>query len=210
MASHQTKILSAARVYLNLKQSEVAAMTGVSENTISKMERGEAGSTDRTLRRIRQVYEDRGIVFTSHGFEYQPYKTAIFEDFLDVLDDVAQTLKKGEELLLHCADERRNTPEVTKSLNALRDCGIKIRMTCELGNETISGDKKNYRWIDPDLYAAGQVEIIYKDKYLFHFQDEGRNIFVMTKNRAKARTAAKQFEYNWARGKKSWEIDQTT
>ena len=202
MASHQTKILAAARIYLGLKQSEVAEKTGITENTISKMERGEAGSTERTLRRIRQVYEDLGIVFTAHGFEYQPYKTSIFENFMDVFNDAEQCLKKGDEILLHCADERRNSAEVTEKFNVLRGKGIRLRMTCEHGNTVITGKAQDYRWIDPEMFAAGQVEVIYKDKYLFHFQDSGRDIFVMTKNAAKARSAKKQFEYDWKNGSK--------
>ncbi len=204
MNDHQIRILRAARAYLGLKQEEVAERSGVTVQTISNLESEKSDGADRTLRKLRDVYEGLGIMFTGSGMEYQPYKTAFFENFLDVLDDVEDTLKKGDELLLHCADERRNTEAVTEKFKLLREKGIRIRMTYEEGNNFITGVKDDYRWIDKELFASSQVEVVYKDKYFFHFQDEGRNIFVMTKNKAKANSAKKEFEYHWSRGKK-WE-----
>ena len=209
MTSHQIKILAAAREYLGLEQLQVAEITGLTAQTISKLENGKSAPTERTMRRLRQVYEERGIVFTTNGMEYQPYKTAIFKDFLDVLDDAEQILRKGDELFLHCADEKRNSAEVTKKFNDLRAKGIRIRMTCEQGNSSITGNVKDYRWIKPEQFASSQVEVVYKDKYIFHFMDGSENIFLMTKNKDKAEAAKKQFEYNWKNGSKSWEIDQT-
>ncbi len=207
--SHQIKILRAARAYLGLDQSEVSEMTEITPQTISSLENGKTAATERTLRRLRQTYEERGIVFTAHGFEYQPYKTAIFESFLDILTDAESILRKGDEILLHCADERRNIQGVSEAFQRLREKGIRIRMICEESNSFITGQPQDYRWISSEQFANSQVEVIYKDKYVFHFQDEGKNIFLMTKNKVKAETAKKQFEYNWKRGSKSWEKDQT-
>ena len=204
MTSHQIKMLRAARAYLGLRQEEVAEKSGITVQTISNLESEKSEGADRTLRRMREVYEGYGIVFTTHGLEYQPYKTAFFETFLDILNDAGQTLKKGDEILLHCADERRNGTGVTEKFNELRASGIRIRMTCEEGNKFITGPKEDYRWINSELFASSQVEVTYKDKFYFHFQDNGRNIFVMTKNGAKAKSAKKQFEYHWSRGK-TWE-----
>lgn len=209
MKLHDIKILAAARAYLNLKQEEIAKKAGLTNKTISNLESGKSDGGARTIRRLREAYEDLGIVFTPHGFEYQPYKTAILENFIDVLIDAESTLKKGDEILMFCADERRNTPEVTKKFKELRNKGVKLRMICEQGNNEITGDKKDYRWVDPELFAAGQVEVIYSDKYLFHFQDEGKNFFVVTKNKGKTKAAKAEFEYHWKRGFKSWEEDQT-
>lgn len=202
MIAKSIRMLAAARACLGLEQSEVAEITGLTAQTISKLEGGKNAPTERTVRRLRQAYEDRGIVFTTHGIEYQPYKTAILESFMDVLNDAEQCLRRGDEILLHCADERRNSPKVTEKFNKLRNKGIRIRMTCEHGNKVITGKSQDYRWIEPEMFAAGQVEVIYKDKYLFHFQEEGRDIFVMTKNKAKAKSAKKQFEYDWTNGSK--------
>lgn len=202
MNDHQIRILRAARAYLGLKQEEVSERSGVTTQTISNLESEKSDGADRTLRKLRDVYESFGIVFTGNGMEYQPYKTAFFESFLDVLTDAEESLKKGDELLLHCADERRNLDGVTDKFTDLRKKGIRIRMTYEDGNKFITGPKEDYRWIDRELFANSQVEVVYRDKYFFHFQDQGRNIFVMTKNKAKANSAKKEFEYHWSRGKK--------
>ncbi len=207
--SHQVNILRAARAYLDMHIKDVAEQSGVTYQTISNLENNKNAGTDRTLIRLRKVYEDHGIVFTGDGLSFQPYKTAFYDSFIDVLDEAAASLKKGDELLLHCADERRNMDGVEERFNALRDKGIRIRMTCEEGNDYITGPKQDYRWIDPELFASSQVEVIFGDKYFFHIQDQGRNIFVMTNNRAKADAARRQFEYNWKRGKK-WANAETT
>lgn len=185
-----------------MKQEAVAEESGITIQTISNLESEKSEGADRTLRRLRQVYEERGILFTGNGLEYQPYKTAFFESFLDVLRDAEQTLRKGDEILLHCADERRNVDGVQEKFDELRAKGIRLRMTYEDGNKFITGPKDDYRWIDPGLFGSSQVEVVFADKYFFHFQDQGRNIFVMTKNAAKANSAKKQFEYHWSRGKK--------
>lgn len=208
MSAHEIKILRAARAYLNLKQSEIAEISGVSIQTISNLESEKTDGSERTLRRMRQIYEEKGIVFTAHGMEYQPYKIAILENFMDVLTDAEMSLKKGDEILIHCADERRNTSVVTEKLKDLRKKGIHIRMTCEEGNLFITGPKKEYRWISSELFASSQIEVTYKDKYVFHFQDGGSNIFIVTKNKGKAGIARRQFEYHWKRGK-TWENVQT-
>ena len=49
----------------------------------------------------------------------------------------------------------------------------------------------DYRWVDRELFANSQIEVVYRDKYFLHFQDQGRNIFVMTKNKEKANSAKK-------------------
>lgn len=206
---HQIDILRAARAYLNLHIKDVAELSGIAYQTISNLENGKSTGTDRTLIRLRKVYEDHGIVFTGDGLSFQPYKTAFFDNFVDVLDDAMASLKKGDEILVHCADERRNVEGVQEKVDALRKKGVRLRITCEEGNKFITGPKEDYRWIDPELFANSQVEIVFGDKYFFHIQDQGRNIFIMTHNKAKANAARREFEYHWKRGKK-WQENAKT
>ncbi len=205
--NHEIRILVAARNYLNLDQAEVAELSGVNKQTISKMERGVTEPTAKILRKLRNTYEDKGIVFTTHGMDYQPYKVTIFDSFMDVLNDAEQSLKKGDEILVSCADEKRNTDQVTEKLNQIRSKGIRIRVTCEDGNGFITGKPEDYRWIDEELFASSEVEVIYADKFYFHFNESGHDHFVMTKNKEKAKAAKKQFEYQWKRGMK-WEAQE--
>ena len=207
--NHTIQILLAARAYLRLDQKEVAELSSLDKQTISQIEREKNAPSATTLRKLRQVYEDRGIVFTQKGLEFEPYKVSTMESFMDVLDDAEQVLRKGDELLLHCADERRNSVEVTAKFKALRNKGIRIRMTCEEGNLTVTGKPEDYRWIDTELYSNSQVEVIYADKFFFHLRDDGRDYFVMTKNKEKARSAKRQFEYQLKKGK-TWETVRQT
>ena len=192
--------LRAARSFLGINQSEVAQTTSLDVNTISKTELEKNSPTSTTLMQLRAFYEERGIVFTENGIRFEPYKVSTIDNFMTILDDAEQSLKKGQEILMHCADERRNSDEVTEKLNALRAKGIRIRMTCEEGNTIITGKADDYKWIDPELYASSQVEVIYGDKFYFHFRDAGRDFFVLTKSKEKARTAKRQFDYQWKRG----------
>lgn len=55
--------IKAARAMLNIKQSELASMAGVSLATLNNIERG-ADSRVSTLRKIKRALEKAGVEFT--------------------------------------------------------------------------------------------------------------------------------------------------
>lgn len=202
MIGHTSRIIRAARHYLGWTQEELAKKAEVTHITIQNVESGKHTPNDRTLRKIREPLEDAGLVFSASGFEYHPQKTIILDDFMDVLKDAESILQKGDEILFHCADERRNNQEVTDKFNELRSKGFKLRFTICEGNSEITGKPEDYRWIDADYFAQSEVEVIYADRYVQHFADNNDDTFTLTKNASKARSEKKQFEYWWNKGTK--------
>ena len=73
-----------ARCFLQMKQSELANITGISKENIQRIEKGfgEIKSFEATKNILKKSYEERGIVFklTDKGFpyiEYDPDKDVI-------------------------------------------------------------------------------------------------------------------------------------
>lgn len=200
MDGHTSKIVKAARHYLGWTQEELARKGDVTPITIQNVESGKHTPNERTLKKIKSPMEEAGIIFTAYGFEFHPQKTVIVDDFMDVLKDASNVLKKGEEILFHCADERRNDQAVTAAFNEMREKGIRLRFTICEGNDYITGKPDDYRWIEAEYFAQSEVEVIYADKYIQHFADGEKDTFTVTKNAAKARSEKKQFEYWWNKG----------
>lgn len=55
--------LRAARVWLSMSQDEVASASGLTRQTINRLERDSSLAQDRTIRDVRLFFEDKGIEF---------------------------------------------------------------------------------------------------------------------------------------------------
>jgi DNA-binding XRE family transcriptional regulator len=55
--------LRAARVWLAMSQDEVASKSGLTRQTIARLEQDASAAQERTLRDVRRIFEDRGIEF---------------------------------------------------------------------------------------------------------------------------------------------------
>lgn len=192
--------VKAARAILGWTQENLANRASLSVPAIKSLETGSTDPMKRTQSRIIRAFEEEGIIFTAHGIEQREERIFIFDSFLDILDDAQAVLKKGDYLLLHCADESRNTPEVReKALEMIRD-GIKMRLTICHGDTIMMMDPKNYRWIDAEFFADSEVQVIYADRYVLHVPERGKDTFVLIKNSSLATMMRKQFEYWWRHG----------
>lgn len=59
--------IRAARAWLNISQQELADASNVEVRTIYRIESGFRGATERTLEKIRQAFEVRGLEFIFEG-----------------------------------------------------------------------------------------------------------------------------------------------
>lgn len=59
--------IRAARAILNWHQSELASRSGVSLVSIKNLERGAVDARSSTLQKIRDAFEDGGVVFLEGG-----------------------------------------------------------------------------------------------------------------------------------------------
>ncbi len=73
-------ILKAARVSLDLEQTQLAAATGLTNQTVSKFELGKTVPHESTRQKIQEALEARGIVFTNGnkpGFYFDKDKVVV-------------------------------------------------------------------------------------------------------------------------------------
>lgn len=59
--------IRAARAWLNISQQALADASNVEVRTIYRIESGFRGATDRTLEKIRNAFEKRGLEFIFEG-----------------------------------------------------------------------------------------------------------------------------------------------
>jgi DNA-binding XRE family transcriptional regulator len=55
--------LRAARIWLSMSQDEVAEKSGLTRQTIARLEQDASSAQQRTLRDLRRIFEDQGIEF---------------------------------------------------------------------------------------------------------------------------------------------------
>lgn len=193
--------IRAARGFLNWTQADLAEKAQVSKSTIANLEASRSEPDARTLRRIEECFCEHGIFVTATGVEKRDFVLTTYNDYLDVLRDVENTVPPGEEVLFHCADDRRSSHAVTRRLNEMREAGYRFRSTICEGNTTILGNLPDYRWIPEDYFSGSEICVIYGDKFMQHVPSEGGDNFVVMKSALHADVMRRQFEYWWRIGK---------
>lgn len=188
-----------ARALLGWDQAELAEKSGVSLPQIAQIETGKVQSPRiGTLTAIRDACVRAGAEFKDGGVFPRSAPTIRFtgEDwFLQLLDDVAETLKeeKNKELLIFGADDRESPPNVIGKLRELCESGVTIREMVEEGNTYLTGREDNYRWI-PKRYFRNYITVIYADKVCNDFHTHG----LLIKDFHWAETERKKFNLIWS------------
>jgi transcriptional regulator with XRE-family HTH domain len=192
------KHIRAARGWLNWTQKDLSEKSGVSAPTIVRFELGEGEPFSSTAAKIEKTFLLAEIECREDGIREKPM-TVFLYDFLDVLEDAANTLMPGEEIYFHCADSRRSSSEVIEKLNEMEKYGIILRFTFERGNSYFTTSPDNYRWIDPALFANSQVQIAYADRYIEDIPAE-QPTFIMIRNPDYALSKKRQLKFFWKNG----------
>ena len=193
--------IRSARALCGWEQADLAAKAGIALSSVVRLEKDFSLST-KAGQKIIRAFESEDIEISEEGIRIRKRIIHVAHDFLDVLQDAHACLRRGDELLQHCASEARNTPEVTLKLAEMVNAGIRHRLTLCEGDAQMSMDRNNYRWIDKELFAGAQVSLIYKDRFVFHVVEAEREIFVTIINNDLANVMKSQFNYFWKRGKK--------
>ena len=193
--------IRAGRAVLSWNREDLAVVSGVSVPAIKNIETGQSNPTAKTQRRVLQGFESQGVFFTEDGVEYRTNRIRYFRDFHEVLEDARISLKKGDEILLHCADERKNSEEVTAHFQEILQHGIKLRFTIGEGNDYITTSSENYRMINSEVVKSAEVSVTYADKHLIHVTDHDQDTYVLIKNKPLAETKKREFEFWWSTGR---------
>lgn len=208
MINIKARHIRAARAWMGWGQQELADRSGVSLPTITRLENDIGEPESKTLEKIAAAFEAVGGEIAVDGIRFRQQTIRTFSSYTEILDDMAAILGSGDEILFHCADDRRSSPDVLGRLKALHQKGIRIRNTVCRGNDFITGDPEEYRWIEENLFSGAQVSAVYADRYVVHLPGEHK-LFLMIVSPDYADVMRKQFEYFWETGK-TWQQEKNT
>lgn len=188
--------IKAARALLKWTQKDLAEHAGLKDDQIHSYEAGRTRSLE-VLESVYRAFTINGLEFFNGGVVPTQVHSYILTSYMDVLTDISRSLPQGGEVLKHCVDDRRSTPEVIEKVREMRRAGISDRMTISEENNFITGFPEQYRQIPKDYFSSSEVIIIYANKVAFFV--EGKALIIMSKTLAKV--FKDQFEYWWKEGK---------
>lgn len=183
--------LRAARSLLNLDQKDVAAVSGINTNVISRIERGTAKPHERTREKLIAFYENAGVEFLeSDGVRQKKILVRTYEGsegFHAVMDQVYDTARnQGGRISLF-----NGPPELflkwlgedwyemhAKRMYALRK-RIDFRIIVREGEQLlIASEFAKYRWFPADKFKERTVYAFGGKVAFFNFEDDLRIVVI--------------------------------
>jgi len=184
---------------LDWDRERLSQESGVSLQQIASFETGRTESPrQRTLMDLERAFLRNRIGFKDGGVQPKCVSSYILDSYMEVLEDIILSLPDGGEVLKHCVDDSRSTPQVIEKVREMRRAGISERITISDKNNIITGMPEDYRQIPDAYFASSEVVIIYLDKVVFF--DEGKMLIILSQNLACV--FKDQFEYWWKQGRK--------
>ncbi len=144
-----------------------------------------------------RAFIKNGIEFKDGGVLPRQVSSYTLNSYIELLNEITEALPNGGEVLKHCVDDRRSTPEVVEKVAAMRRMGIMDRMTIADSNDFIQGDAKDYRKIPAAYFASSEVMIVFLNKVAFFVDGK---VLVITSEKL-SQIFKDQFEYWWKEGK---------
>jgi transcriptional regulator with XRE-family HTH domain len=188
--------IKAARALLKWTQKDLAHHAGLKDDQIQAFEAGRTRSLD-VLESVYKTLTLQGLEFYNGGVIPNKVASYTLNSYMDVLNDICMSLPDGGEVLKHCVDDRRSTPEVMEKVRKMRESGIRERLTISDQNHIVSGNREDYRQIPADYFSSSEVIITYLNKVVFFV--DGKALVVL--NQTLANIFRDQFEYWWKAGK---------
>lgn len=179
----------AARALLNWSQPDLAKHSGVHVQTISNFEHGNGSPTNKTLRTLRQILEDKGMLFLENdgvarkSNEIQSYKSRI--GYLSFMEDVYNTMKSGGNMCVSNVNEndflKWGGDDVQKHMERMASIsGLRGQILIEEGDTNlVASHYATYRATTKENF--GDIPLyIYGDKTaLISFQEDDVEVFVI-------------------------------
>lgn len=189
--------IKAARALLKWTQKDLAVHAGLKDDQIHSYEAGRTRSLD-VLEAVYKTFTTNGLEFINGGVVPNKMSSYILDSYMEVLRDIEDSFPEGGEVLKHCADDSRSSPEIISKVAEMREFGIKERLTISNKTSFVTGNKKDYRKIPADYVSSSEIVIIYLNKVVF-FAD-GKALVVV--NKMLSDVFKNQFEYWWKEGSK--------
>lgn len=200
----------AARSFLGIKQTELAADCGLSKTAITHFESGLFNPRADNMTAIQTALERRGIEFVgTHGVQKRQVNFQVLNTRDDetahprLWDDIFETMKdRGGEVLISHVNEKAAFDAHPEKLNAhikrLHAYNIKERLlVCENDGFFIQ-DPSCYRWLKGDVFRAGITTFLYGGKMAQNFW-KGNFILIVDHPEIYSQEI-ERFEYLWDTG----------
>ena len=202
--------IRAARALLDWSQEDLAGTSGLSVNTIRKIEMGHISPRNLTTNVIRQAIENAGLEFIDpEGIRRRHDDITVYQglaELNDFLEDIQQTVKNtadeiavvvGANSNLFLSDNmNKHCDKFTQILNAYKGITIKCLLSdvssiplCMSGFESRSISK---RYIDPVpfyIYGSNHAMVVPGDRSSFRI--------IVLRSLLAAKTARRQFFSMW-------------
>lgn len=196
---------------MDWKQTDLAAMSGVSLPAIARLEQGIGNPRADTLQALRIAFETHGIEFNDDlgvSLRREVFKLQVFDGLggMDrIWDDIVATLtaQGGGELLMGGMDERiwvqAYGDKVGDEIKRRKKVGINSRLLIKEGDNLCLGSSDVYRCVPEALFGQTHY-FIYADKFVLITFGHPMKV-VLIHNANVADVFRKQFEFHWAMGK---------
>lgn len=194
--------LRAIREACGWSQRQLANRSGLTQPTISSLEKGDLDKANRrTIKAIVDAFESEGFFFTANGIERRETNSYIIKGddcYLKLLEDIQNKLGDGDEWLLTGSSDQRCNDQIIAKTQAIRAAGIDMRSLVKRGDTYLLGQLNEYRWMPDELWAGGDVKVIYADKvaHLVTWTDVPQIIVVQDKVISKENKRVFEFVWN--------------
>ncbi|MDR3425042.1 MAG: helix-turn-helix transcriptional regulator [Alphaproteobacteria bacterium] len=161
--------IRAARGLLKWSSLVLAEKSGLTRETINKIEDESVHPREGTLHDIIRVFSENGVEFIGNrGVALKDDVVTLNGEnsFFHVLDDVIATLKntKGAEVLFFCVNDRVSPPTIVENYRRLRRSGIAMRSLVKEGDTYLMGKLHEYRYL-PQQFFHNNTSLIYSNKF---------------------------------------------
>lgn len=214
--------IRAARALLEWDAKDLSAKTGLSLDTVFKIETGAVQARGASIEKIVKVFEDNGVEFTEQsgvrlrrqGVEVLTGREGL-QQFFDSVYEYAR--QHGGTIVQFGVDEEQFLTHLGKEFSAdyvnrmqalsheRKDLKVKA-IICEGETEYLAPDYNEYRWISKEVFQAVPFYICGETLAIMDFQTVPAPTIVLLKFRAITNAYRKQFDAFWKISRKMTRI----
>jgi transcriptional regulator with XRE-family HTH domain len=182
--------IRAARALLDWSQDMLAEKTGITDRSISNIEKGKTEPRGDTADALQRAFEDHGVEFLPNdGVRMKDESITVLEgdDANEkLLEDVFRTLRDrpGEEILIGGLrepdpDNEESCNIVRRHLKRLKTAGITERLLVEEGDTNFIAPAKWYRWMPKEHFSPVRFQL-YGEKLAMVSMGPPRKIIIIS------------------------------
>lgn len=181
--------IRAARALLDWTAVDLAEKSGLTRETVSRIEAEVVKGKEDSVDRIRNVFDANGVEFLDQsGVRQKSDRVREIEGsdcYARLLDEIFYLLDKDEEFLVAWADETLSPDAVHGAYQRIVNKGILYRKLIRQGNRHICGPLDWYHYVDPNYYQNATA-VFFRDKSAYLTEDWKKVVILKDRSLAEA------------------------